>query len=416
MIYLISPILVAIFLFLIYFFAGIETGVVSLDQNVLLHRASLPDRKGEKSLLKFSKQPERFLALTLIGLSMSLVIATSITTDLLEKIGPIAVTIGSAIESLLIFFVCELLPKMAFAAKPIEMSLKFIRLLEFFDKILYVPIRVLNYITHALLSKFHLEGDFKKKALSREELLILLSFGASSGTIRERHHRMARGIIGLKETRVCEIMIPRVKVIALEASASINTARSLVKECGFSRVPVFEGNIDQIVGVIYFKDLFLEMEKLVSLKQITKKPLFVPESKNALELFKEMRIKNTQTAVVLDEYGATGGFVTLEDLLEEVVGEIRDELDESTTSWKRNLDGSIIIKADINLANLARDTGIDFTAEEHVSTLNGLILQRLGRIPTKGECLLIDTKKMEVLASDQRKVQIVKVLEEKSIY
>jgi len=163
--------------------------------------------------------------------------------------------------------------------------------------------------------------------------------GAASGVIHERPHKMAKGIIGLKDTRVCEIMTPRPKMVVLDVTSSLDKTRKLFMETGFSRIPVFEGKVDQIVGIVYFKDLFLKSTEGKTLRDLLKPVVFVPEVKNAYSLFREMLNKKFQTAVILDEFGVTAGFVALEDLIEEVVGEIQDELDEPVSGLKILDDG-----------------------------------------------------------------------------
>ena len=417
----ISFVLIAIFCVFVYIFAGIETGVISLDVNLLRVRAATPKGAAERLLLRFARQPERFLALTLISINMSMVAVASLSTNLCENIGPLAVSAGSVCVSLFLFLFCEVLPKVLFAARPMERSLQVLPIVEFFDGVLRLPVRIVSFLTRRLMEWLDLAGDRRKGKLSRDELLVLLSMGASSGVLRERPHRMARGIITLKETRVCEIMVPRMKMTALDVNLPLSQARSFARECGFSRIPVYEGSLEQIVGVVYFKDLFLKGEGAPSLegspvpgasalRDLVKPPIFVPETMSASELLGDLRRRNAQMAIVLDEYGALAGVVSLEDILEEVVGEIHDELDEGTLSWRWNDDGSLTVKADVGLNTLAMETGIDFTDREEVSTLNGLILLTLGRIPATGESLLIEDRRMEVLAADGRKVLSVKIL------
>ena len=435
MTFALSIVLVLVFLFFIALFAGSETGFVCLDIHDLKRRAQEESAVPERALLRLAKQPERFLALTLIGINMSIVISTSIVTEISQSHGPFWVTASTIAMSLVIFFGCEVLPKIAFSAKPLELSLKFWRLLEFFDRLLSVPILIITSITRSVMNLFGLRSERSKKKISKDELLILLGLGASSGVIRERPHRMARGIIGLKETRICEIMIPRVKMVAVDVSASLDKTRKLFVESGFSRVPVFDGNIDQIIGMIYFKDIFLGEFPLpgpstsacppeggpdktlpagsVTLKT-TKgfiKPIaFVPEVKNAYELFQEMMKKKFQSAIVLDEFGATAGLVSLEDLIEEVVGEIHDELDEPISGLKLHENGSITLKADLNLSQIESETDIEFMNVDGIMTLNGLILERIGRIPNTGETLVIDGLRLEILQADQKKVALVRIL------
>lgn len=398
-----------LFLFLIAVFAGTETGFVCLDVQLLRTRAQLPANTRERALLRIVQQPEKFLALTLLGINMSLVIATSIFTNVFQNLGPGWVTIGTTADSLFIFLFCELLPKIAFNARPMDLSLRFLPLIGLFDRLMYFPVLMITGTTRFLMGRFGLRNERAGKKISRGELLILLHLGASSGAIREKPHKMARGIIGLKDRNVAEVMIPRVRISALDVSMPLEKARKSALECGYSRIPVFEGTIDQIIGVVYFKDLFLKSGPISSLRDVMIPPLFVPEMKNAHQLLQEMRKRKFHLAVVLDEYGSPSGIVTLEDLIEEFVGEIHDELDEPMIGVKLNPDGTMTIRGDLSLVNLQTDTGITFSLTQvGITTLNGIIVSQVGRIPQAGECILIEGYKFEVLSADARCVLSVR--------
>lgn len=401
--------LMAFFFLLVAIFAGAETGLVCLDIQHLKHLAQQETNHRERALLKIAKQPERFLALTLIGINMSIVISTSLGTDLFEKYGPFWVSVETMAVSLFLFFACEVLPKMAFSANPLGLSLRILKIIEFSDRVLSIPIAIVTTLTRSIIGIMGLRGEKTKRKISRAELLILLSMGNASGVLTDRPHRMAKGIIGLKETRICEIMIPRVKMVALDSSSTVENTRKIFIESGFSRIPVYEGNSDQIIGIVYFKDFFLQAADKKNLRDYLKPTVFVPEVKNAYELFREMLTRKFQTAVVLDEFGATAGFITLEDLIEEVVGEIHDELDEPTARIKFHGDGTVTVKADLNFATLEEEAGISFEKPEGVTTLNGLILEHLGRIPSTGEILTIDGIRLEISQADQKKVIMARV-------
>ncbi|MFZ2957331.1 MAG: hemolysin family protein [Candidatus Ozemobacteraceae bacterium] len=405
-----SLVLIVVFLFLCFVFAGVETGVVSLDVQILRHRASLPKGHRERVLLRYSRSPERFLAMSLICINMSSVAVASLATDLFERYDPWVLSLGTIGVTLFLFLFCELTPKAMFAAKPLERSLQFLPIVEIFDRLLSIPVTLVTMVTRNLVEVLGLGSDRRKGNISRDELLVLLSMGASSGTLRERPHRMARGIIGLKDTRVCEIMIPRVKMTAFDVNLPLTRAREIVRESGFSRIPVYEGSIDQVTGMVYFKDLFLKGRQAVSLRELAKPPLIVPETKSVYALLRLMQKTKIQVAVAIDEYGATAGLVTLEDILEEVVGEIHDELDEGTLPWRFDADGSITVKAEIALNTLLHETGIDFVDDERISTLNGVILSHLGRIPAPGECLLVRGRRLEILAADGRRALTVRII------
>lgn len=406
---LISLILVLVCLFLVGAYAGIETGFVSLDLEMIKHQAQEPGAVTERTLLKFILQPERFLALTLIGINLTMVVATSIWTELLHYYHPLLVSAGTVVMSIFILIFCELLPKMIFAAKPFEMSKRFIPLVKASDRILSVPIIAVTWFTRGIISLLGVAGSRKRRNISRDELLILLSQGASSGVLREKPTRMARGIIGLKDTRLCEIMIPRPRLVALEVGTPIEKARKLVMEGGYSRIPVYEGRIDQVIGFLYFKDLFLRQQQPGSLRELLAPAVFSPEMKNAFEQLREMRRDNFHAVIILDEFGSLSGLVTLEDLLEEVFGEIQDELDEPVTALKTNNDGTMTAPADLSLADFRRETGIEFVETEGASTLNGLILASVGRIPQTGDTFDIAGCRFEILQADGRRVLKVRI-------
>jgi len=397
------------FLLLVAFFAGCETGFVSLDVASLRQRAKISGKVSEKQLLDIVRAPERFLALTLIGTNMSLVVATSFFSQVLNEFQPFTVSAATFALSVFIFLFCELVPKMAFASQPLAQSLRFLFLLRFFDRLLAIPVLIVTRITRGIMDFLKLGGEKKKRSLSREELLILLSCGASSGVLRDRPHRMARGIIGLKERNICEIMRPRMAMVTLDVSATLAQARKVFSETGYSRIPVYEGNVDHVIGFLYFKDIFLMGAETKPLRELLSGVIVAPEMSSAFDLFHQMRVQSFQAAIVADEFGSTTGMVTLEDLIEEVVGEIEDEFDESPAEIKFNSDGTITARSEVNLATFCVQTSAVFCEAEGINTLNGLILERLGRIPQPGECLLIDGFRIEVLQADARKTILVKL-------
>ena len=404
-----SIVVAAIFLFLTGLFAGTETGFVCLNQQLVRHRAENPANTREKTLLEIGRKPERFLALTLIGINMSTVVATSLLTEVFQQFGAMAVTIGTLLSSSFIFLCCELIPKLVFTAHPLKSLLRFLPILVVFDWLLSLPVTVVTGMTRMVLSTLGLRTEHGKRHISREELLILIGRGASSGAIHERPHGMVKGIIGLKDKNVSEVMVPRPRLAALEEKTSPNEAKKLVLDSGFSRIPVYSGTIDQVVGVLYFKDLFLRSEEALSLKELVSSPIFVPELRNAYALFCEMRLQNYQIAVVLDEFGSTSGIVTLEDLVEEVVGEIQDEFDKPVFGLKHHSDGSISLKSDMHLTDLEKGSGIKFEPIDNMTTVNGLILATFGRIPEAGERLTVQGRCIEILDANKRRVLTVKL-------
>ena len=408
--YLLYILLVIIFLLLNAVFNGAETGLVTLDVDYLKFRIRAnPGAVKEKRLFKIARSPENYLAVTLLGINSCLVIATSLLTVLLQEIGPMALQIGTFIDSIFIFLACEFVPKMMFSDRPLKYCLKFLPILSLAEFLFYLPVKAVTFFTRKVMDLLKIPRDKIEGRLSREELLILLTHGLSSGTIEESSSEMAKGIIELSETAVKEIMIPRPRVLALELGTPIDQARKTVIESGFSRVPVFDREIDQIVGILYFKDLFLKGDKIENLSEILLKPMFVPEMKPAIELFREMREKAAQVAIVVDEYASVCGIVTFEDLVEEVVGEIHDEYDKPGKKIKFNDDGSIVVRGDVQLFELNEVPDFAFTSIKGVSTINGLIQANLGKIPIAGESFILDGFRMRVISGDERKLDWIKI-------
>jgi CBS domain containing-hemolysin-like protein len=406
---LISFGLIGFFLILTAVFAGAETGFVCLDVERLRVLARKPEAGPENELLKIALAPERFLALTLIGINMSIVVATSLSTNLLEKHGAWCTACGTAILSFVIFLFCEVVPKIAFTSNPLSYSLKVLPIIRMANRLFLVPISLLSRLTRKVMEWAGIRTDRGRRKISREELLILLHKGATAGIISDKPHRMARGIINLKDTKVSEVMVPRTGIEALDIAWPMPRIKKVLAESGYSRLPVFEGSIDHIVGMVYFKDVLLHGFDQQEVRKVMGPVMFVPEVKSAYRLFRDMLTRQFQAAVVLDEFGAPSGFVTLEDLIEEVVGEIHDELDEPVAGIKVHADGSMTVRGAIDLNALEEQAGITFQGFEDAATLNGAIMAALGRIPVSGECLQVFGWSMTVIQADQRKVILVRI-------
>lgn len=413
--YFIYLLLAAFFLLLNAIFNGAETGLVTLDLDYLRFKIrSNPSATREKRLLKIASSPEKFLAVTLLGINSCLVVATSLFTVIFKQMGPAYLQIGTLLISMFIFLFCEFVPKMAFSDRPIKFCLKFLPIIVFAEFLFFFPVRIVTALTRTVMKLLKIPTDSTEGKLSREELLILLTHGLSSGTLQQNSSEMAKGIIELSDTTVKEIMIPRMNLVALEIDTPIEVARKTVIQSGFSRIPIFKKEIDHIVGILYFKDLFLKGDQIKNLSEIMLKPLFVPEMKPAIALFREMREKSSQVAIVLDEYASVCGIVTFEDLVEEVVGEIHDEYDKPKIRFKFNEDGSITLRADTHLLELNEIPEFDFSSINGVTTINGLIQANLGRIPSAGETFLIGGFKIKVVESDERKVEWIQIFRDQA--
>ena len=249
--------------------------------------------------------------------------------------------------------------------------------------------------------------------LSEDGLRFLINAGEGEGVIEEDEKQMIESIFELGETAVREIMVPRLDIVSVEASVSIVEALDLIIKKGHSRIPVYEESIDHIIGFLYAKDLlrcFRDQQANVPIRQLLRKAYFVPQSKKLDELFHDMQVRQVHVAVVVDEYGGTAGLVTIEDLLEEIVGEIQDEYDAEAPIFQQLGPTAYLFNARIDLDEVSELIGVDLTQEnDGIDTLGGFIYSQLGRVPEQGESLEYEGRRFTVLSVDSRRIEQVRV-------
>jgi putative hemolysin len=418
--------IIAIYLFLIVLFLignaifhGAEAGFVCLGPLRFQARDKEGSTAVDQRLAKITRFPERFLALTLVGINLCLVVTTALCTSLLEPLGPLVLALGIAIISGVIFVGGEVISKMVFSQRPVDMLLRIQPLIRAADVLLAGPVSLITRFTRLVMRRLNLPIKSRSHILSREELVILATSGIvtrpsldpaiQEGQCTWSGHQMVRGIFGLTETLVREIMVPRRRIVAVATSANPDEVKQRMIDTGFSRLPVYDGTIDQMLGVVYFKDLFLKSDSDHPWHGFVLPPLFVPEVMTVHDLLREMRNRNHQAALVLNEFGSFTGMVTLEDVLEEVVGEIQDEFDPPVPVLARHEDGTISTRADMSPEEFSNETGIRLPATEDVATINGMILKKLGRIPVPGEVIFLGPHRCRILEADSNMVQRIRL-------
>ncbi len=250
-----------------------------------------------------------------------------------------------------------------------------------------------------------------RKKVTEEEIQELMNAGEEEGLINEEENEMIRSIFALRDTVVREIMVPRTDMACVTVDAAVREVLNSIIACGHSRLPVFDGTIDNIVGLIYAKDLLKYWgmdESAVELKNILRPPYFIPESKNLEELLHEFKKKRIHIAIVIDEYGGTSGLVTIEDLLEQIVGDIQDEYDLEEEWLVEEADGAVIVDARLPIEELEEHFGIEIEREKF-DTVGGLIFHLTGRIPAAGEEVADGAILLTVLDADERRIGKVRI-------
>jgi CBS domain containing-hemolysin-like protein len=250
-----------------------------------------------------------------------------------------------------------------------------------------------------------------RRKITEEEIQEIITAGEEEGLINPEENAMIQSIFHLSDTVVREIMVPRTDMACIECSDTIQDVLTKIISCGHSRLPVYEDTIDNIVGLVYAKDLLKYWGVDVStfdLKKVVRVPYDIPETKNLEELLQEFRRKKVHMAIVIDEYGGTSGLVTIEDLLEQIVGDIQDEYDLEEEWLMQQPDGSIIVDARLPIEDLREHFGIE-VEREMFDTVGGLLFHLTGRIPRTGEEIGTGDLHMTVLDADERKIRKVRI-------
>ncbi|MGE4658037.1 MAG: hemolysin family protein [Gammaproteobacteria bacterium] len=272
------------------------------------------------------------------------------------------------------------------------------------------PARILS-LPSRLLSGSIQVGTPSQRERDGEDLVTFLEKEEATGGVEEEERRMIRGVIELEEKAVHEIMAPRIDIVATERNSTVREVAQLATERGFSRIPVFEENIDNIIGIVYAKDLLaaLVSDDEETLDKWLRNPVFVPESKRADDLLTEMRGTRTHLAIAVDEYGGTAGLVTIEDLLEEIVGEIEDEYDVAAPAMEVLSANEVLLDAGM-ATDVLEDLFSYMVESEDFDTVGGFLIHLLGRLPRVGDEVSVDGLQIKVLSMSGRRLQRLRII------
>ena len=390
------------------FFSGSELAIISARKSTV---ARLVAEGNSKAMVveKLQKDPHRFLATVQIGVTVvgSLASAVGGATAVeyfkpwldkapyavvREAAEPISIGIVVAMVSYFSLILGELAPKTIGLQYADRMSLLVAKPIDALAKVGGVAVKFLTLSNRAVLAFFGVKADSGQDFITREELIHSLSEGGETGVLTEHEHKVIENMLDFSHTVVSEVMVPRLKIVALEVNSSREALMQAVREHMYTRYPVYGGDLENMVGLVHSKDLFLHPQldsEQFDIARIVRPLLYVPESKRASDLLREMQRKKMQMALVVDEYGSICGLVTIEDLLEELVGDIEDEHDVGEPPRALQLpDGSFLVDGLISRNDLEDLLGIRFEEGLPYDTLAGLILDELGRFPQKGEKLV----------------------------
>lgn len=391
------------------FFSGVETGLISLNRIALRRKEEKGDRRAI-ILGKLLKNPERLLATILVGNNLVNVTATLLFLMLASRIwGPErAKLLTPLLLTPLLLILGEIVPKTLFRHKADTLTPFFARLLQGVHRLLSPSVTILTNVTGGMTG--FLGGDEKRSPfMTREDIRLLFVEGEKGGAIEKDERELIHGVIDFAAATVHEVMVPRIDIVAVRNDATWEEACETFEKYGYSRLPVYEDEIDKIVGMMYIFDL---MRKGIpsdesSIKEFIREIPFVPESKKIEDLLQEFRDDHAFIAVVVDEYGGTAGLVTLEDLIEEIFGEIRDEYEVEERPKVRRRKGAIVLSARMHTDEAEELLGIKFPEGEY-ETVGGFVLEQLERIPRRGESFQYDKYQVTILEATERAVTRVR--------
>ena len=382
------------------FFSSAEMAIVSLNKNKL--KILIEDGNKKAILLdNLLKEPSKFLSTIQVGITLasffaSASAATGLSQFLSEALKPLKIPYSSQISMILITFILsyvtlvfgELIPKRIALRNSENIALSSVGVIVFISTIFSPFVKFLTFSTNLVLTILRMREDNIEEKVSKEELRSLVEVGKEHGVINETEQEMIENIIEFDEKIAREIMIPRTKVFLIDKNISIHELFEN-KEIGkYSRIPVYENEADNIVGVLLTKDLMMEAYKKgfdnIKVADLLQEAYFVPETKNVNELFNEMQLEKKHITILIDEYGGFSGIVTLEDLIEEVMGNIDDEFDDEDLSIHQISKNKYLINGEVSLNDLNDNFHFELESK-YYDTLSGILIENLGYIPEDNE-------------------------------
>jgi putative hemolysin len=412
---------------LVGFFSACEVAVLSSRKSRMQELADAGSRHAS-IILRFRSDPERFLATVHVGVVFSLILASgaggilsfqqlvpaleaSTAPWLREGANWIALAIIVASLGFLVVVLGELVPKSLALRNAETIAMRLAAPMQMFERAFRYPARLLRLASNLFLLPFKDSTSFTESRISEEEFKLMLEEGTRTGVFDKTEQELIRSIFEFTDTTAKEVMIPRPDVVALNIEMQREAIIKIVLEEGYSRMPVYRGTIDNIIGIIYTKDLLglIEYRDLIILQDIIRPAYFIPETTKISKLMRDLQKGKIHMAVVIDEFGGTEGIITMEDVLEEIVGEIHDEYDEELKDVEQTADGTFLVNARM----LIRDFNERFHSEvplgEDFETVGGLLQKLTGRIPDVGEVIMHQGLLFTVVKKSQRRVRQVKV-------
>ena len=389
------------------FFSSAETALMTSNKLRIRNLAENGDKRAEK-VLEITANTDKMLSAILIGNNIVNLSASALSTTLTLKVfGSSLVGVATGVLTFLILVFGEITPKNVASKNAENIALKYIGIISVLVVILTPVIYVVNKVAGIVISLFVKNND-DNNMVTEDELRAMVEVSHEDGVIEKEEKKMIVNVVDFGDTVAGDIMLPRVDMVMVSVESSYEEILKIFREERYTRIPVYEESPDNVIGILNVKDfLLIEDKENFSVKEHLREPLYTYEYKKTSSLMVDMRKTGANIVIVLDEYGTTVGLITLEDMLEEIVGEIRDEFDaEEDEGITKISETEYLIDGSTNLDDVNDRIGLELSSEEYES-IGGIIMEKLGRLPVEGEVITFDNIILTVKKMDHARIEKV---------
>ena len=415
-------IVLAILIFVNAFFAATEISFISLNDAKIEKQAKEGNKKA-KQIKKMLKEPSRFLATIQIGITLAGFLSSAFAADafaddlapMLENLIPLGIGVWESISIVLITIILsyfslvfgELVPKRIGMKNSEKLAFATIGIVRTIAAFTSPFVKLLTASTNGISKIFGI-GTTDEETVTEEEIRMMVDVGEEKGSIEEEEKELINNVFEFNDKVVSEIMIHRKDIYAIDINSDISNILEELDEYKYSRIPVYEDSVDNIVGMLFIKDLLASVSKKEKIKisNLLRAAYFVSENKPINELFKDLQRNKHQLAIVLDEYGGTAGLITMEDIIEELVGNIFDEYDEEEKEFEKIDDNTFMRNGSVSIHDLRKILEVEIPEGEY-DTLSGYLIEELGRIPSDNEKPVIETKRVTYKVEEYEEKRII---------
>ena len=389
------------------FFSSAETALMTSNKLRIRNLAENGDKRAEK-VLEITANTDKMLSAILIGNNIVNLSASALSTTLtLKMFGSSLVGVATGVLTFLILVFGEITPKNVASKNAEDMALKYIGIISILVIVLTPAIYIVNKVAGIVISLFIKNND-DNNMVTEDELRAMVEVSHEDGVIEKEEKKMIVNVVDFGDTVAGDIMLPRVDMVMVSVESSYGEILKIFREERYTRIPVYEESPDNVIGILNVKDfLLIEDKENFSVKEHLREPLYTYEYKKTSSLMVDMRKTGANIVIVLDEYGTTVGLITLEDMLEEIVGEIRDEFDADEDEGITKIsETEYLIDGSTNLDDVNDRIGLELSSEEYES-IGGIIMEKLGRLPVEGEVITFDNIILTVKKMDHARIEKV---------